>query len=54
MPKEEEIRMVHNRTLSGLEGTIWATNSSLLAVASTLIAVEGGTYMAVRYIGEMF
>ena len=53
MPKVEDIRMVYNRTYSGLRSSLWEPHFALPKVGSTLQAVERGTLMADRDIGEM-
>ena len=52
--KGEDIRMVYNGTSSGLNDALWETQFALPTVASMLISVEVGTYIAERYTGEMF
>ena len=50
VPKGEDTRMVYNGTSSGLNNTLWDPHFALPTVASKLIAVEMGTYMADREI----
>ena len=52
MPKVEYIRMVYNNTLSGINPSLWAPHFDLPTARSTLQAVERGTFMADRNIGE--
>ena len=50
---EEDIRMVYNGMLSGLNNVLWALHFALHKVSSTLRVVELGEYMADRDIGYM-
>ena len=52
--KGEDISMVYNRTLSGLDKDVWDPHFALPTVASTLRSLERGTYMVDRYTGDMF
>ena len=54
VPKGEDIRMVYNRTLIGLNLSLWAPRFALPKVGRTLQAVERGIFMADHDIGEMF
>ena len=54
MTKGDDIRMVYNGKSSGLHSYLWAPHFALPTVGSTIWAVERGTFMADRYIGEMF
>ena len=54
VPKGEDIIMVYNGTSRGINSSLWAPNFDLPTVKSTLHAVERGTFMAYRDIGDMF
>ena len=54
VPKGEYIWMVYNSKSSGINSSFWAPHFALPTVRSTLRAVERGTFMAERDIGEIF
>ena len=45
--------MVYNGTYSGMNTSLWAPQFSLPMSGPTLYAVEKGTFLADRYIGDM-
>ena len=51
--KSEDIRMVYNGTYIGMKNLLWAHHFSLPMAGSTFRAVEKGTLLADRYIGDM-
>jgi hypothetical protein len=55
VPKgNNDIRMVYNASISGLNDSIWVPRFPLPTIQTHLRAVEEGTYMADLDIGEMF
>ena len=54
MTKGDDIRMVYNGKSSGLHSYLWAPHFALPTVGSTIWAVDRGTFMVDRDIGEMF
>ena len=54
VPKGEDIRMVYNFNLSGLNDSLWAPHFALLKFRTTLRATEEGTYMVDRDVRKTF
>ena len=54
MPKGDYIRMVYNRTSSGLNSSLWEPHFSLPTVGFTLRTVERVNFRADYNIGEIF
>jgi hypothetical protein len=55
VPKgEDDIRMVYDGSVSGLNDAIWVPGFTLPTVLTHLRAVEAGTFMADVDVGEMF
>ena len=54
MPKGKDIRMLCNKTSSGLNSSVWTPHLYLPIFESKLWAVERDTLMLYRGIGDMF